>query len=165
MQASAPYAMSFMVPLRTGSRIPQRNGIYRSHSDVMFLVEDSRRLPAVGENPVDPGNRVRKQRLFCLRALPRPSPECLRQVLSAKYSHDGNVLPFNTIINRMRPVCTAPIPLADVIDGLILHRVVCYFLKARFQPIKILFGLRQPEVFQPVQDDIEQVPSASGASS
>ena len=60
---------------------------------------------------------------------------------------------------------TAPIPLADVIDGLMLHRVVCYFLKARFQPIKILFGLRHPEVFQPVQGDVEQVPSASGASS
>ena len=121
----------------------------------MFLVEDSRRLPTVGENPADPGNRVRKQRLFRLRAVPRPSPECLCQVLSAKYSHDGDVLPFNTIINRMRPVCTAPIPLADVIDGLILHRVVCYFLKARFQPIKILFGLRQPEVFQPIQGDVE----------
>ena len=49
-------------------------------------------------------------------------------------------LPFNAAISRMRSVDTTPIPLADVVDGLVLHRAVRYLLKASFYPIMIFFG-------------------------
>ena len=46
-------------------------------------------------------------------------------------------------------------PLADVVDGLVLRRAVCYLLKTRIQPVTILFGPRQTEVFQSVWSDFE----------